>query len=545
MTYNLLDEPWIPVQRLDGTRENIAPWQLTDRGADGLNPILSVAAPRPDFNGALTQFLIGLLQTCLSPQKSKQWNALMAKPPTPDELKVALDLYRDAFNLDGEGPRFLQDFEELEGTPKEITALLIDSPGEQTFKQNKDHFTKRTNVEQRASYAGAAMALLTLQTNAPAGGQGHRTSLRGGGPLTTIVLGDDLFTTVWLNVLPQENFGSHAHTKPESIFPWLGLTRTSEKDTGQETSPEDVHPYQMYWAMPRRIRLDFLTEKSGDCFLTGQKDVLTLNQYVTKNYGFNYTGPWQHKLTSHSFNKDGSLNPQKGQPGGVLYRHWLGLVIPHAGEQRSPAEVVHVFMKNRQGPDSRVHEILRSKPRMWSFGYDLDNMKARSWYEAVMPLYMPSPKHEAAFDALTEGAILTASQIQQNLRTCLRNALFMRPVMEGKRVKWNGKTDVTATFFQNIDQAFWAETEPAFFDTLQNALTALQDGKSLQSNKLQWAESIGKHALAIFDLHSQSNQISDADPKAIALARRDLVNFNKPTGKTIAKLLNLEIEVKS
>jgi CRISPR system Cascade subunit CasA len=25
--------------------------------------------------------------------------------------------------------------------------------------------------------------------------------------------------------------------------------------------------------------------------------------------------------------------------------------------------------------------------RLWAFGYDMDNMKARCWYEAQMPLY--------------------------------------------------------------------------------------------------------------------------------------------------------------
>jgi CRISPR system Cascade subunit CasA len=59
---NLISERWIPVRHADGSHERIAPWQLTD-GVGGDNPIVAVASPRPDFDGALTQFLIGLLQT--------------------------------------------------------------------------------------------------------------------------------------------------------------------------------------------------------------------------------------------------------------------------------------------------------------------------------------------------------------------------------------------------------------------------------------------------------------------------------------------------
>jgi|GEM_PF-2865700 len=69
MVFNLINEKWIPVRRLDGKREIIAPWQVTDN--IGSNPIVSLDANRPDFNGALIQFLIGLVQTTMAPNKDK------------------------------------------------------------------------------------------------------------------------------------------------------------------------------------------------------------------------------------------------------------------------------------------------------------------------------------------------------------------------------------------------------------------------------------------------------------------------------------------
>ena len=71
MAFNLIREHWIPVERRSGERESIAPWQITD----GLehSPIVSLAAPRPDFNGALIQFLIGLLQTLSPPEDEDDW----------------------------------------------------------------------------------------------------------------------------------------------------------------------------------------------------------------------------------------------------------------------------------------------------------------------------------------------------------------------------------------------------------------------------------------------------------------------------------------
>ena len=61
---NLIKDPWIPVRRESGMEDIIAPWQLTETD----DPVIALSAPRPDFNGALMQFLIGLLQISAAPE---------------------------------------------------------------------------------------------------------------------------------------------------------------------------------------------------------------------------------------------------------------------------------------------------------------------------------------------------------------------------------------------------------------------------------------------------------------------------------------------
>ena len=257
---NLISDAWIPIRRKSGEEERIAPWEVTTRYSD--DPIVALAAPRPDFNGALIQFLIGLLQTTCAPDSPRAWREWLRNPPAPEELRAKFQPVAYAFELDGEGPRFMQDAKlKLEGV-KEATpigALLIDVPGENTIQRNTDHFIKRGGVEKLCSTC-TATALFTLQTNAPAGGQGHRTGLRGGGPLTTLIMGDTLWQTAWLNVLESAAFLAHSgdpgKTEPSHHFPWLAPTRTSEKgSTTEKTTPLDVHPDQHFWAMPRRIWL--------------------------------------------------------------------------------------------------------------------------------------------------------------------------------------------------------------------------------------------------------------------------------------------------
>jgi CRISPR system Cascade subunit CasA len=74
------------------------------------DPVQFLDAPRPDFNGALIQFLIGLIQTTYSPSSDREWRKKFRDPPSPDELTTVFNRYNHAFNLDGDSPRFMQDF---------------------------------------------------------------------------------------------------------------------------------------------------------------------------------------------------------------------------------------------------------------------------------------------------------------------------------------------------------------------------------------------------------------------------------------------------
>ena len=104
---NLIHDAWIPIRRKNGEETRIAPWEVTTRYSD--DPIVALAAPRPDFNGALIQFLIGLLQTTCAPDSPRTWREWLRNPPSPEELHVKFEPVAYAFELDGDGPRFMQD----------------------------------------------------------------------------------------------------------------------------------------------------------------------------------------------------------------------------------------------------------------------------------------------------------------------------------------------------------------------------------------------------------------------------------------------------
>ena len=190
--------------------------------------------------------------------------------------------------LDGPGPRFQQDLSGLDDEPVPVSALFIDSPGANALRKNTDLFVKRGRIAV-LSRAAAAIGLFTLQAYAPAGGAGNRVSLRGGGPLTTLLLPGPrtpeeqvpLWRQLWANVFWDEAWDDPAD-RPERVFPWLVPTRVS--DNGEKTTPEDVHPAQAFWGMPRRIRLDFeANEKGAPCDLTGMVDQVVVSDCLGRS----------------------------------------------------------------------------------------------------------------------------------------------------------------------------------------------------------------------------------------------------------------------
>jgi len=455
---SLLVEKWLPVRRRSGERAWVAPDELGDPD------IVAFAADRPDFNGALVQFAIGLLQTSAPLDDEHDWESWFSDTPDAATLAGWFADVAPAFVYDGPGARFMQDFELRAGagTCSDIGALLIESAGENAVLNNTDLFVKRDRVTAICPHC-AITAVLTLQVNAPAGGAGHRTGLRGGGPLTTLVLCQpqrSLWHDLWLNVLPRPVFleqqGDARKTAAHYTFPWLAEIGATQTARG-ETSPRQVHPHHVYWAMPRRIRLDFETTAAGDCDLCARFADKLVRQYETKNYGLNYKGPWEHPLSPHYETKEGWL-PVHAQPGGIGYRHWLPWVfgVSNGGKKRSASVLSH-FREHRGSTVS-------GQLRLWAFGYDMDKMKARCWYEASLPLYGIAGWDEDA-QRVVEAEIglwlAGADMAVQALRKAVRKAWFSR----------DARGDFSA-----VDASFWSATERPFYRRLEELLRSVRAG---------------------------------------------------------------------
>ena len=505
---NLLHEPWLPVRRRDGSREWIAPDRLSDPD------IVAYDAARPDFNGALAQFAIGLLQTTTPMDSPIVWKQLFANPPNVATLNNWFAPVAAAFAFDGDGARFMQDFSLTpdEGAVNGIGTLLIESPGENTLKNNTDHFIKREQVAAICPRC-AAIALLTLQINAPSGGAGHRTGLRGGGPLTTLIISQpqrSLWHDLWLNVYERSLFlaqgGDATKGAPHFSFPWLAANTAIQKDAG-ETAPIQVHPAHVFWAMPRRIRLDFDTVSTGDCDICHQPSERLVRQYTTKNYGLNYKGAWDHPLSPYYEKNEGWL-PFHLQPGGLGYRHWLAWVLGmHTDKKKQRrARVVDCIL------DRRLKQI-GGQLRLWAFGYDMDNMKARCWYESTLPLY-------GLTDCDPDAQRRVESEVGLWLAGAEISAFYLRSAVKDAWFSVEAHGDFSA-----VDASFWGRTEPEFYRQLKSLIETVRDNRELHAVSIReaWQRLLIKGATDLFDEEFVgAGQVERQNPHRIAKAFQQL-----------------------
>ena len=510
---NLLKDPWLvfKVQQPDGSiTEQTLPITAI------ANPeVIDFALPRADFQGAAYQFVIGLLQTCFAPDDEFEWEDNYLESPTEEVLQKAFSKAEHAFNATGDGPLFMQDFDSLDDAkPTSISGLLIEAPGGNGLKLNTDHFVKR-GVGEAMSLPMAVLALFSLQINAPSGGQGHRTGLRGGGPLTTLVMPQQesaaLWQKLWLNITPKSDSYSEPDFDSDTLFPWLGKTRVSAKK-GSEVYQKDVHPLHMFWAMPRRIRL-IVEDVAGECKMTGKPCSQIVKLYKTQNYGANYAGSWQHPLTP--FKRDLKKTDQedlsiKGQPGGITYKIWDVLTLtgsPDGGKtQQMCASVVRSF--NHLVNDDILDDVT-AQARLWVFGYDMDNMKARGWYSVTMPLYqVPSTKQQLILDHIKQ------------LQNIANDALWH--CRSQIKAAWFDKPGDTKGDFSFIDTVFWQQTQSAFFAAVQQLMSS--DSLYLTSMEAkQWLFTLRNVALSLFDEYALSELGSERSMAKRIGARKKLL----------------------
>jgi len=435
---NLISDPWIPVRRRDGRSDVIRPDQIADP------EIAALDWPRPDLVLACYELLIGLAYLACPPADEDDW---LDGPPSAERLRDGLAPLASAFELLGDGPRFLQDLEAFTGARNPPDMLFIDSAGESTARKNADLMVRRDR------YAGlplplAAMALFTLQAFAPSGGAGNRTSMRGGGPMVTLVVPPEqgLWPMLWANV----PFGVPLGSDGLDRLPWMRPTEIS--DNGQITVPAGdgtgpVAP-EAFFGMPRRLRLF--------------DDGVLVTGVVQKPWGTNYEG-WIHPLSPY-YDHQGEKLPVHPKPGPFSYRNWRGIIL--SADTGSRPAMLDRFERLRRGEACR---LLVS-------GWAMSNMSPLDFLWSEQPVFPLDPEAEH----MASDMVAAAEHAGYVLASCTSQGA--------------GEAEIGTGAGARARLAFFSSTQAPF-----EARLAAMSGGDTEGIATGWLEDMRRAALPLFD----------------------------------------------
>ena len=520
---NIITDEWMPIVRHSGAPATIAPAEIASRD----DPPVRLAFARPDWNLGGLELLIGLMYLAAPPKGEDDWHE-RAGTHEPDALSGRLRPFVPWFDLDApDGPRFLQDLDSFEAGLLPCERLFIDAPGEKTIKDNGDLLFKRTPglVFSRAS---AAIALYTFQQHAPSGGAGNRTSMRGGGPMVTLVEprpGATLMEIVWANVPDGKPLDPSDEAAVASALPWTAPTRTSGSVGSGVQPPEDrgVGPSpQVYFGMPRRIRCEFGDERTA-CDLTGVVDERPVVGFRQVKHGPNY-GQWTHPNTPYYRVKAGSESlPVHPKPGRFGYRQYRGIVVRDTESGlRTRAACVETYERERDDGNQPARLIVG--------GWAMDNMKALDFLLATEPAPLSRLSEEAQSRVVR--AIEAAEIVGGNLAVALKNALGIEPKAA------DAVSSTRRRFYEITDVPFGALLRALTGDAADD--TATDD----------WRRALGRAALGLFDGATTALVPTVAPERAreILDARRlilSAVGGYSKSGRNLFQLLDLSPPEKS
>ena len=484
--YDLLVEPWIPVLRQSGKKD----WIRVDQILETEDPPLRVDSPRPEFDAAITLFLLHIVQTVMAPVDEPDWEDLFYDSPEPQDLQDLLEPLTGVFNLLGDGYRCYQNKEVASEKPLSPEYLLMGSPGVSTVKLNTAFFQKPYEGEFHVSPPTAAALLLCCNLFMGMPGRGYRSPLLAGNILV-LFQGPTLWETVWANVVPQENWpgGYENPSTGQRLFTWMG-SLPERKDEPRTLG--NSHPLSSLWVSIAPIWLH--AEGPGTCALSGtEHDVLisgiskTGSHYTYDRLDWEY--PWMPSdiRKSKKTNEDTRYHIKSAEALG--YRGWDKVAMTGGSYKSNMHSTMRLL-------DSRLNTAQKEAWMLWYFGVSSDRAKFLQWISEHHPAYIFDVPKRTTLEWCSRHLVAISTKMEALLTVSLQ-----APPGEKNEKKQRERTLTPASHAQ---RHFWAVSEERFFDYIGQFAQALQEEPPFQPSTHpisgKWLQEMSALVLDIFHL---------------------------------------------
>lgn len=486
--FDLRNERWIPVVRLDGTRDELNLPDVILQAGD----LRAISDPLLTVEFGLHRLLVAILFDIFQPEGLSALAALMKKRSF-DAAKVRKyfgERYPDRFDLFHPVFPFLQTTGMEAEDTKPLASLLPMIPS----GTNAIHFHHATDDAFAVCPAIAARLLTTIAPFMTAGGAGLSPSINGQPPWYVLPRGQSLFDTLCLN-LPADP-ALYPQAVDGKLPAWARPTPIVAERRNQAGLLESLT-----W-QPRRIQ--FLVGQPGVCALTGIASSILVRQMrftAGLSVDFSWTDPnVAYKITVA---KALVLRPQENKAmwrdtGPLLLLRQADYISEDGKVRFERPAVINQFAA--MVTQRRLERSVLQDVAVYGLRIE-NNMKFLEWYPHSLPL----PAH---FEWGTTSFAIAQTEIERadSIASALRDAIRTTYPRNGA-----GNKQAYNSLIVRVHNDFWNGLEQAFRELIQAIGLAIDD-RAKQTAVERWRDQVitaAWHALnnGIDDLVSDANSL--------------------------------------
>jgi len=462
-SFNLWEQPWIPVIMLDGSKKELS---ISDVIKDA-HQIAEIRDENPVFEIGMYRLLIAIVMDVYSITDTAHITALVSQQKfNLAPLNSYKQKYYENFDLFGTNARFYQ-FVKVEGKMEEksVAEIVVDLPR----GTNSILFHHTYEDKLILSPKVCAKGLCAVSAYSLAGGRGYQPSAAGSPPIYTLIYGDSLFEILLYNCCPDSLLNN------VSTF---GPAWSIQQDIGKkEYKINEISTMLGLTWQPRSI---YLIPKVADpgkefiCEYTGEKIQIGVSSiYFSAGWDLNKEGVYTDPHCAYIKTKDKVAALQLKED--KAFWRFMGPLYLASNEQERRPMIINQFMNN----------YFTNKPRQeikfLSYGLATDGKaKIFKWAKEMflLPKEILTNRDKAEF---LIKSIRYAEEEGKNLRSAIL-AMDETVKIENKRKSLN-------TFINEILGQYWRDTEHEFRKNLIKEISSYT-GTDFNNLEYSWIKQL-------------------------------------------------------
>ncbi|MCG9876525.1 MAG: type I-E CRISPR-associated protein Cse1/CasA [Leptospiraceae bacterium] len=484
-SFNLLDNPWLPVVTLKGEKEFLSVNEFLNKAHE----LERFDFPLPGLETAVIRFFVALVHIIGAPETLKDWeNSLLAGKFDKKFSKDLNEQYYDKFDLFSKTDPFMQEKKIDEKFIKPLSKLIDEFPS----GNNSVHFgTKELKANITKNDIGVdpaiAAALLLYCQMTPRSGLGGFLSgvINAKTPYYILLKGKNLFESITLNVLHNQALQSIADNSTIGI----------PKDGWYKIFKGDVLPNKiriqdgLLWSS-RIIKLIPHEVAGLECSISARKSSILIRKIFYSPQQAQVKARWEDPFNGLNQIKN---EVKKISPNGKNLPAWKdypAFIFSERNEEKKSSilrpKILERALNSKQ--------IQKFSIKLFVFGVSTKQDKVFQTSEYTFP-FNPDFIESEDIKTVIKYFVFETSQFESALKTALIKSL----IKKSDNLNGDRKRKAISNITNLFQSAYWHEIGSNF----EESLNRLSDEEDSNLILIEWREMLAEHVRKTFRNHTE------------------------------------------